>query len=133
MKAPLNRKVFVVGYGAATSLGNTFAATWEAALAGRAGFRRISRCEVATRSNVVGEIPDWDPPGLEYVSRKEALLWDAGFVFLTMEVCREALANAGLVIDRETGPRTGCLIGSALNGTDAYRIAMDNYVNRGPP
>jgi len=132
MKAPLNRKVFVVGYGAATSLGNTFAATWEAALAGRAGFRRISRCEVATRSNVVGEIPDWDPSRLEYVSRKEALLWEAGFVFLTMEVCREALANAGLVMDRETGPRTGCLIGSALNGTDAYRIAMDNYVNRGP-
>ena len=132
MKAPLNRKVFVVGYGAATSLGNTFAATWEAALAGRAGFRRISRCEVTTRSNVVGEIPDWDPSRLEYVSRKEASLWDAGFVFLTMEVCREALANAGLVIDRETGPRTGCLIGSALNGTDAYRIAMDNYVNRGP-
>jgi 3-oxoacyl-[acyl-carrier-protein] synthase II len=81
---------------------------------------------------VVGEIPDWDPSRLEYVSRKEASLWDAGFVFLTMEVCREALANAGLVIDRETGPRTGCLIGSALNGTDAYRIAMDNYVNRGP-
>jgi 3-oxoacyl-[acyl-carrier-protein] synthase II len=132
MKAPLNRKVFVVGYGAATSLGNTFASTWEAALAGRAGFRRISRCEVATRSNVVGEIPDWDPSRLEYVSRKEASLWEAGFVFLTMEVCREALANAGLVIDRETGPRTGCLIGSALNGTDAYRIAMDNYVNRGP-
>jgi len=132
MKAPLNRKVFVVGYGAATSLGKTFAATWEAALAGRAGSRRISRCEVATRSNVVGEIPDWDPSRLEYVSRKEALLWEAGFVFLTMEVCREALANAGLVMDRETGPRTGCLIGSALNGTDAYRIAMDNYVNRGP-
>ncbi|MHB8150517.1 MAG: beta-ketoacyl-[acyl-carrier-protein] synthase family protein [Desulfobulbia bacterium] len=132
MKAPLNRKVFVVGYGAATSLGNTFASTWEAALAGRAGSRRITRCEVTTRSNVVGEIPDWDPSRLEYVNRKEASLWEAGFVFLTMEVCREALANAGLVIDQETGPRTGCLIGSALNGTDAYRIAMDNYVNRGP-
>ncbi len=132
MKAPLNRKVFVAGYGAATSLGNTFAATWEAALAGRAGFRNISRCEVTTRSNVVGEIPDWDPAQLEYVTRKDASLWDAAYVFLTMETCRQALAHAGLVIDEETGPRTGCLIGSALNGTDAYRIAMDNYVNRGP-
>lgn len=132
MKAPLNRKVFVVGYGAATCLGNTFAATWEAARAGRAGFRRISRCEVMTRSNVVGEIPDWDPGRLPYVDRKEASLWDAAYVFLTMEVCRQALAHAGLVIDHETGPRTGCLIGSALNGTDAYRAAMDNYVNRGP-
>lgn len=132
MKAPLNRKVFVAGYGAVTSLGNTFAATWEAALAGRAGFRKISRCQVTTRSNVVGEIPDWDPAGLEYVSRKEASLWDASYVFLTMEICRQALADAGLEINAETGPRTGCLIGSALNGTDAYRIAMDNYVNRGP-
>jgi 3-oxoacyl-[acyl-carrier-protein] synthase II len=132
MKAPLNRKVFVAGYGAATSLGNTFATTWEAALAGRAGFRRITRCEVATRSNVVGEIPDWDPGSLAYVNRKEASLWEAAYVFLTMEVCRQALAHAGLVIDEETGPRTGCLIGSALNGTDAYRIAMDNYVNKGP-
>jgi len=49
-----------------------------------------------------------------------------------MEMCRQALAHAGLVMDEETGPGTACLIGSALNGTDSYRIAMDNYVNRGP-
>ncbi|MBI5556885.1 MAG: beta-ketoacyl-[acyl-carrier-protein] synthase family protein [Deltaproteobacteria bacterium] len=132
MKAPLNRKVFVVGYGAATALGKTFAATWDAAVSGRAGFRKITRCEVTTRSNVVGEIPDWNPGSLDFVTRKEASLWDAAYVFLTMEVCRAALAHAGLPINNETGPRTGCLIGSALNGTDAYRIAMDNYVNRGP-
>lgn len=132
MKAPQNRKVFVVGYGAATALGRTFETTWDAALAGRTGLRRITRCEVLTRSNIVGEIPDWDPSRLDYVSKKEASLWDAAYVFLTMEVCRAALANAGLVIDEETGPRTGCLIGSALNGTDAYRIAVNNYVNQGP-
>jgi len=132
MKAPLNRKVYVIGYSAATALGRTFASTWEAATAGKAGFRRISRCEVTTRSNVVGEIPDWDPKNLEYISRKEASLWDAAYVFLTMEVCREAMINSGLSITDRTGPRTACLIGSALNGTDAYRIAMDNYVNRGP-
>lgn len=132
MKAPRNRKVFVVGYDAATALGNTFAKTWQGALAGLAGFRRISRCETSSRSNVVGEIPDWDPSQLPYVDRKEASLWNAAYVFLTMEVCRQALAQAGLEINAETGPRTGCLIGSALNGTDAYRIAMDNYVNSGP-
>ena len=69
---------------------------------------------------------------LPYVNRKEASLWNAAYVFLTMEVCRKALLHAGLEINSETGPRTGCLIGSALNGTDSYRIAMDNFVNRGP-
>ena len=132
MKAPKNRKVFVVGYDAATALGSTFAKTWQGAVDGQAGFRKITRCETSSRSKVVGEIPDWDPGNLEYVTRKEASLWDAAYVFLTMEVCRRALAHAGLEITAETGPKTGCLIGSALNGTDAYRIAMDNYINRGP-
>jgi len=132
MKAPKNRKVFVVGYDAATALGSTFAKTWQGAVDGQAGFRKITRCETSSRRKVVGEIPDWDPGNLEYVTRKEASLWDAAYVFLTMEVCRRALAHAGLEITAETGPKTGCLIGSALNGTDAYRIAMDNYINRGP-
>lgn len=132
MRAPQNRRVFVVGYDCATALGNTFAKTWQGAVDGLAGFRLLTRCESASRSNVVGEIPDWDPRLLPYVDRKEATLWNAAYVFLTMEVCRRALENGGLEIDKETGPRTGCLIGSALNGTDSYRIAMDNYVNRGP-
>jgi 3-oxoacyl-[acyl-carrier-protein] synthase II len=132
MKAPLNRKVMVVGYDAATALGNTFAKTWQGAVAGLAGFRRLTRCETKSRSNIVGEIPDWDPSQFPYVNRKESSLWNADYVFLTMEVCRRALLHAGLEINEETGPRTGCLIGSALNGTDSYRIAMDNYVNKGP-
>lgn len=132
MRAPQNRRVVVVGYAAATALGNTFARTWEGAVAGRAGFRRLTRCQVQTRSNVVGEIPDWNPETLPYVSRKDAALWNAAFVFLTMETCRQALADAGLAMDAATGPRTACLIGSALNGSDAYRIAMDNYTRLGP-
>ncbi|KJR99099.1 MAG: beta-ketoacyl synthase [Desulfobulbaceae bacterium BRH_c16a] len=132
MKAPKNRRVYVVGYDAATALGNTFATTWQGAVDGLAGFRRLSRCESSSRSNVVGEIPDWDPATFSYVDRKEASLWNASYVFLTMEVCRRALLHAGLEINAETGPRTGCLIGSALNGVDSYRIAMDNYVNNGP-
>ncbi len=132
MKAPLNRRVQVIGYAAATALGNTFGRTWEAAAAGRAGFRRLSRCAVESRSNVVGEIPDWDPAAFGYVSRKEASLWNAGFVFLTMETCRQALADAGLEMDTATGPRTACLIGSALNGTDSFRIAMGNHTRLGP-
>ena len=122
----------MVGYDVATCLGSDFAATWQGAVVGRAGFRRLTRCTTESRANVVGEIPDWDPAGLPFVDRKEASLWDAAYVFLTMEVCRRALAHSGLEVTPESGPRMGCLIGSALNGTDAYRIAMDNYVNRGP-
>jgi 3-oxoacyl-[acyl-carrier-protein] synthase II len=132
MKAPLNRRVFVIGYGAATPLGRTFDATWQRAIAGQAGFRRLTRFRMESSSAIVGEIPDWDPARLDFVARREATNWNAAYVFLTMAVCREALQRAGLEIDAQTGPRTACLIGSALNGTDAFRVAMDNYVNRGP-
>jgi 3-oxoacyl-[acyl-carrier-protein] synthase II len=132
MKAPLNRKVYVVGYDAATALGNSFPTTWQRAVRGEAGFRRVTRCQTTSRSNVVGEIPDWDPLAFDFIDRKEVRNWNADFVFLTMVLCRRALAHAGLQMDAATAPRTACLVGSALNGSDALRIAIENYTQKGP-
>ena len=121
MRAPDNRRVFVIGYGAATPLGRTFAETWARAVRGEAGFRKVTRCQVESVCDVVGEIPDWDPQANDFVDEKEAYNWNAGFVILTMAVCREALAHSGLPMNDETAPRTACLIGSAINGIDAFR------------
>ena len=132
MRAPKNRRVFVIGYGAATPLGRTFAETWERAVRGDAGFRKVTRCRVETVCNVVGEIPGWNPRELYFVDPKEAYNWNAGFVLLTIAVCREALADSGLVMNEETAPRTACLIGSAINGIDAFRKAMVNLLEKGP-
>ena len=121
-----------MGYAAATPLGKTFETTWQRAVNGEAGFRRLTRFRMDSGSSIVGEIPDWDPTGLDFVAPREAYNWNAAYVFLTMAVCRDALLHSGLEINRETGPRTACLIGSALNGMDAFRTAMDNYLNRGP-
>jgi 3-oxoacyl-[acyl-carrier-protein] synthase II len=132
MRAPLNRRVFVVGYDVATALGNDFERTWERAVRGEAGFRPLTRCQVDTRSNIVGEIPDWDPRSIDGIGGRDAGNWEAGFVHLTMVLCKRALSHARLVIDADTGSRTACLVGSALNGTDAYRVAMENYARYGP-
>ncbi len=132
MRAPLNRRVFVIGYGAATPLGKTFPETWERAVRGEAGFRKVTRCRVESVCDVVGEIPDWDPLALDFVDAKEVYNWNAAFVILTMAVCQEALTHAGLPMDEETGPRTACLIGSAINGADAFRTAMLHFQERGP-
>ncbi|MFW5635421.1 MAG: beta-ketoacyl synthase N-terminal-like domain-containing protein, partial [Thermodesulfobacteriota bacterium] len=100
MKAPRNRRVFVIGYGAATPLGATFDRTWQRAVKGEAGFRKVTKCRVDSLSNVVGEIPDWDPSALDFADRKEVYNWNAEFVLLTMAVCKEALDRSGLKIDR---------------------------------
>ena len=132
MKAPKNRRVFVVGYGAATPLGKTFEKTWSNAVQAKSGLHKITKCETLSNSNVVGEIPGWDPMDLDFMDKKEAYNWNAEYVFLTMAVIKEALENSSLQINNETGPRTACLVGSALNGTDAFRVAMDNYIHKGP-
>ena len=132
MKAPKNRKVFVVGYGTATPLGSTFEKTWKRAVKGEAGFRKVTRCQVESACNIVGEIPDWNPLDLDFVDAKEIYNWNAAFVILTMAVCREALENAGITIDDRIAPRMACLIGSALNGQDAFRVAMHDLEHRGP-
>ena len=53
MKAPKNRRVFVIGYGAATPLGLDFARTWQRAVNGEAGFCKVTRCAVQTSADVV--------------------------------------------------------------------------------
>jgi 3-oxoacyl-[acyl-carrier-protein] synthase II len=130
MKAPLNRRVFVVGYGAATALGRNLADTWSQAVAGRAGFRSVTRCEVNCLSHVVGQIPDWHPRDCQFFSRRDAYNWNAAFVSLTLTVCHEAIQDAGWHVDAST--RTGCLIGSALNGSDSLRMAITQYLAHGP-
>jgi 3-oxoacyl-[acyl-carrier-protein] synthase II len=132
MRAPLNRKVYVVGYDVATPLGPSLETTWQRAVRGEAGFRRVTRCTTPSRSNVVGEIPDWNPHSLGFIERKDANNWNADFVFLTMALCKRALAHAGLTMDARTAPRTACLVGSALNGSDALRVAVGNYAQKGP-
>ena len=132
MRAPLNRRVFVVGYGAATPLGRDLATTWRRAMAGEAGFRRVTRCAVESPCDVVGEIPDWDPLREDFANEKEVYNWNAAFVLLTVAVCRDALAHAGIEMTAAVAPRTASLIGSALNGHDAYRSAVEALAQHGP-
>ena len=133
MKPPLNRKVYVVGYDAATALGNTFDNHLAAGRARRGRFSPADplpgRLPAATWW---ARFPTGIPGAWTSSTARSAHIWNADFVFLTMELCQQALAHAGLIMDAHTAPRTACLIGSALNGTDAYRIAMDNYSQQGP-
>lgn len=132
MRAPQNRRVVVVGYAAATPLGKDFATTWARAERGETGFGPVTRCTVDSPCNIVGEIPGWDPLLPDFSSEKEAYNWNAAYVLLTMAVCRDALQDAGLAMSAEVAPRTACLIGSSINGHDAYRHAVEALATGGP-
>jgi len=132
MKAPRNRRVYVIGRAAMTALGATAEETWRNAVANQAGFRPLSRCSLgappAGTSSVlpmiVGEIPERDRTQYEFDTPKERHNWNASYVLATVALCQDALASAKLPMDESTASRTACLLGSAINGSDSLREAF---------
>jgi 3-oxoacyl-[acyl-carrier-protein] synthase II len=130
MRAPKNRRVFVIGRAARTALGATAEATWERAVANQAGLQKLSRCDVGS-TVIVGEIPAREGARYAFDTPKERHNWNAAYVLETLAICQDALGNAKLPMDGEAGPRTACLIGSAINGSDSLREAFVRYGNIG--
>jgi 3-oxoacyl-[acyl-carrier-protein] synthase II len=134
MKAPRNRRVFVIGRAAMTALGATAEATWRRAAANESGFRELSRCSMGASASVpmiVGEIPDRDRTRYAFDTPKERHNWNAAYVLQTIAVCQDALAHAKLAMSPEIGPRTACLMGSAINGSDSLREAFLRFQSIG--
>ena len=73
---------------------------------------------------VVGEIPARDRSSYAFDTAKERHNWNAAYVLETVAVCQDALAHAKLAMSPEIGPRTACLMGSAINGSDSLREAF---------
>jgi 3-oxoacyl-[acyl-carrier-protein] synthase II len=109
-----------------TALGASAEATWRRAAANEAGLAPLSRCSVGTPM-IVGEIPARDRSAYPFDTPKERHNWNADYVLETMAICQDALADARVVMDDSIGPRTACLIGSAINGSDSLREAFVRY------
>jgi 3-oxoacyl-[acyl-carrier-protein] synthase II len=134
MKAPRNRRVFVIGRAAMTALGATAETTWQRAAANEFGFRELSRCSVGAPASVpmiVGEIPDRDRSSYAFDTPKERHNWNAAYVLETIAVCQDALTHAKLAMSPEIAPRTACLMGSAINGSDSLREAFLRFQSIG--
>ena len=130
MKSPKNRRVYVVGRAARTALGASAEETWRRANANQGGLRELSRCSIGTTA-IVGETPDRDPASYPFDTAKERHSWNADYVLETMVVCQDALAHARIAMDGVVGPRTACLIGSAINGSDSLREAFLRFQSIG--
>jgi len=135
MRAPQNRRVVVLGYALSTALGHGLDRTWTRAERGESGTGWLTRFDPPdwVESRVVGEVPDFDPLAYDTISPKDEANWNARYVLSVATLSQDALAHAGVELDRDDlAPRTGHLVGSALNGLDAYGIACETLEKRGP-
>jgi 3-oxoacyl-[acyl-carrier-protein] synthase II len=126
-----NRKrVVVTGVGAITPIGNTPAEYWEGLLSGRNGIGEITLFDASRHDcRIAGEVKDFDPH--DYMDRKEAKRMDR-FAQFGVSAAKQALTDAGFVINDLNAEQVGVIIGSGIGGIKVLEDQQTIYLNRGP-
>jgi len=125
----MRRRVVITGLGCVSPLGNTVAATWASAAAGRSGIATISRFDPAPfRSRMAGEVKDFDPGAVLDPAERETT--DA-FAQYALVAAQEAMDDAGLTVTDELAPLVGVTIGAGLGGLTSIERAHTLYRERG--
>ncbi|AFY35456.1 beta-ketoacyl-ACP synthase II [Calothrix sp. PCC 7507] len=124
------RRVVVTGVGAITPIGNTPAEYWKGLLSGRNGIDFITSFDASRHDcRIAGEVKNFDPH--DYLERKEAKRMDR-FSQFGVAAAKQALADAGLVINELNAEQVGVIIGSGIGGLKVLEDQQTIYLNRGP-
>ena len=122
------RRVVVTGLGAVTSLGNDLASTWEGLIAGRCGIGPITLFDAsAFRTKLAAEIKEL-PQGFDPALRRRLSRTDV----IGLTAAAEALADAGLDLDREDLSLIGVVLGGGVSGLLDSENYFRDLVARGP-
>jgi len=107
-------EVAITGIGCVTPIGTGVEGLWAGLRARRSAVRGISRFDATPfRSRMAGEIPDFE--GRDHLPERAARRLDR-FSQLGVVSAQLALADAGIVPEREDRDRVGVMMGSALGG-----------------
>jgi len=104
----------VTGIGLVSSLGIGTEANWEALLAGRSGIGPITRFDAsAFTTRFAAEVKGFDP--LDYIEKKDIKKMDI-FIQFAIAASDAAMADSGLKVTPDNGPRVGVFIASGIGG-----------------
>jgi 3-oxoacyl-[acyl-carrier-protein] synthase II len=113
----VNQRVVITGLGAVTPIGIGIGQFWKAALEGRSGITAISAFDElpleSYRSRVAGQIHDFTPG--QYLDGPHAERVDR-YAQFALVATKEALADAGIRVDRENPHRIGTIVGAGMGG-----------------
>ncbi|HKA14974.1 MAG TPA: beta-ketoacyl-ACP synthase II [Myxococcota bacterium] len=130
MKSSPSRRVVITGIGCVTPLGIGVDATWNAAIAGKSGVRRIERFDAGEfPSQIAGEVPG--ELDLSDVPAKEARRIDRS-IALALVASREALESSKLTIDAGNCERIGVSVGSGIGGLETIEEGVAILAKSGP-
>lgn len=124
------RRVVVTGLGAVTPIGNSVAEFWSGIKQEKIGFAPITRFDTAGyKVKLAAEVKGFDPEN--YMDRKAARRMEP-FCQFAVAAAGEAIADAGLDMEKEDPYRVGCSIGSGVGSLQALERECATLAQKGP-
>jgi 3-oxoacyl-[acyl-carrier-protein] synthase II len=124
------RRVVVTGLGAITPVGNTVEDAWTNLLAGCSGIDTITLFDASgLEVRIGGEVKDFKPE--DHIPSKELRHMDRSSKF-ALVASKDAVADAGLQVDKECAERVGVILGTAAGGIEKILSQQQILVERGP-
>ncbi len=124
------RRVVITGLGVVTPIGNTVAEMWESLLTGRSGLGNIQCFDAsAFDSQIAAEVKGFDPSA--YLTPKEIKRTER-FVQFAVAAAKQAVADAGIHVDKEDPFRCGVLIGSGMGSMHLIEEQHNVLLSKGP-
>ena len=124
------KRVVVTGLGAVTPVGNDVPAMWKALLAGASGVAPITSFDAAAfDSRIAAEVKGFDPAG--YLNPKEIKRTER-FVQFAIAASRQAVADAGVAVEKEDPFRCGVIIGSGIGSIHLVEQQHSVLLTKGP-
>jgi 3-oxoacyl-[acyl-carrier-protein] synthase II len=124
------RRVVITGLGAITPIGNTLTEYWEGLLDGRNGIAPITLFDPSRHDcRIAGEVKGFDPH--LYLDRKDAKRMDR-FAQFGVAASKQAIADAGFVINDLNAEQVGVIIGTGIGGLKVMEDQQEINLTRGP-
>ena len=124
-----NRRVVITGMGAITPIGNSVEEFWNGIKEGKTGFGPITYFDTADyRCKLAAEVKDFDPA--QYMDKKSARRMEQ-FCQYAVAAARQAIADAGLIMEQEDPYMVGCSVGSGIGSLQAMEREYDRLKEKG--
>ena len=123
-------RVVVTGLGAITPIGNDVASFWQGLKDKKVGIARITYFDTTDyKAKLAGEVKDFDPK--KYMDPKAARRMEP-FSQYAVAAAGEAIAQAGLDMEKEDPFRVGTSIGSGIGSLQAMEREHKKMLQKGP-
>lgn len=124
------RRVVVTGMGAVTPIGNSVNEFWKSVKQEKIGFAPITKFDASGyKCRMAAEVKDFDPE--KYIDKKAARRMEL-FCQYAVAAAGEAIADAGLDMEKEDPWMAGCSIGSGTGSLQAIEREYGRLLEKGP-